>query len=265
MFEQQVLGQIPIWAFFLLMLLITLVPIEVGVRIGQRRRLSRNHENEGAVGHVVGATLALLGFVLALTLGSATARFDARKEALIDNVNAVESAYRNAALLPEPQNSESRRLLREFVEARLGMDEKYSNSAELAKVDSRVRSIEAAIWTQAEQLAQINSSSEINALYTDSLNEVFKGHNKRVVLGAVFRIPFGLWMGLLLGTLLSTFGVGYHFGLSGTRSPIGTVLLSVIFTLVMTLIFDIDEPGKGFIGVNQAPIRQLYERMHSPE
>lgn len=265
MFEDHVLDYVPVWAFFLIVLLLTLLPMEVGQRIGQSRRKLPEHESESAVGNVVAATLAMLGFILALTLGAATARFDARKEALIANVNAVESAYRDALLIPEPHSSECRTLLMEYVETRLGIDQLYSAQDELSKVDSQVHRIETSLWTHAQALAKENPSSEIYALYTSSLNDVFEGHNKRIILGAVYRIPTALWLVLFAATVIATFGVGYHFGLSGKRSLIAKVLLALTFTLVMSIIFDIDEPGKGIIGVDQAPVRQMYARMKASE
>jgi len=52
---------VPIWAFFIIITLITLLPIEGGQRLGARRRRIDDHEPEGPVGDVVGATLVLLG------------------------------------------------------------------------------------------------------------------------------------------------------------------------------------------------------------
>src|SRR3954451_10392597 len=98
------LDHVPAWVFVIAVELITLLPIELGQRLGARRRRRREHEPEAPVGNVVGATLSLRGFMVALTLGGATARFDARKAALIDGVNAIETAYRNASLLPEPHD-----------------------------------------------------------------------------------------------------------------------------------------------------------------
>src|SRR3954470_11707930 len=115
------LDYVPVWVFVIVVELITLLPIEVGQRLGARRRRNGDPEPAAPVGNVVGATLLLLGFMVALTLGNATARFDARKTALIDGVNAIETAYRNASLLPEPHPAEIQRLLREYVEIRLDM------------------------------------------------------------------------------------------------------------------------------------------------
>src|SRR4051794_37352036 len=144
------LDRVPGWAFVLVVELITLLSIETGQRLGMRRRRHPNPEPDGPVGNVVGATLVLLGFMVALTLGAATARFDARREALIDGVNAIETAYRNASLLPEPHPGEIRTLLREYVSIRLGMAKLYNDPDQLRELDARVRALQRSIWSHAE-------------------------------------------------------------------------------------------------------------------
>jgi hypothetical protein len=256
---------VPVWAFFIFIELIALLPMEVGQRMGARRRRLDEHEPEGPVGNVVGATLALLGFMVALTLGAATARFDTRKEALIDGLNAIETAYRNAALLPDPHRTESRRLLREYVKVRLAMPELFSDPEQLGKLDAQIRSLEDSLWLHAEALARDDRSSEIYALFATSLNEVFQIYNKRIILGAVYRIPLVVWIVMIIVTIIATFGVGFQFGLVGNRSLIANLTLALTFALVMAIIFDIDQPGKGLIGVNQQPMNALYERMQAQE
>ena len=258
-----VLDLVPVWVFFLLMLLLTLAPIRLGHRLGTRRRRLAEHEPDGPVGNIVGATLALLGFMVALTLGAATARFDARKDALIDGVNAIETAYRNASLLPEPHPGEIRKLLVEYVEIRLEMPMSYGDPRGLQELDARVRSLQHSLWSHAEALAKADRSSEIYSLFTASLNDVFQVHNKRLVLGAVHRIPLLEWVVLMFVTITTMVGVGFQFGLVGTRSVIAELTLALTFALVMTTIFDIDQPGKGLISVNQRPMQELYERLRA--
>ena len=259
----QLLDQVPVWVFFLFITLITMLPISVGQRLGTRRRRLAEHEPEGPVGSVVGATLALLGFMVALTLGAATNRFDARKEALIDGVNAIEASYRNASLLPEPHKSEVRKLLRDYVDIRLEMPQYFDEPAQLRKLDARVRSLQQSIWSHADALANADRSCEIYAVFTSSLNEVFQVYNKRIILGAQYRIPITMWVVLLFVTVTTMCGVGFHFGLVGMQSVIADVMLALTFALVMTTIFDLDQPDKGLIGVNQQPMYELHERMHA--
>src|SRR5262245_8825394 len=193
MFYDHLLDSVPVWAFFILITLIALVPIEIGQRLGERRRRNSDHEPEGPVGSVVGATLALLGFMVALTLGSATERFDARKEVLIDGVNAIETAFRNAALLPEPHNSESRKLLLEYVAIRRDLTTFYGDPARLQVLDAQIRSLLQSLWSHAVALAKEDRSSETYAMFASSLNEVIQVHNKRLIIGAQHRIPLLVW------------------------------------------------------------------------
>jgi hypothetical protein len=257
------LDRVPIWAFIIFVEVITLAPLEFGQRMGARRQRNPNHEPEGPVGNVVGATLVLLGFMVALTLGAATSRFDARKEALIDGVNAIESAYRDAGLLPDPHPAEVRALLREYVEVRLEMPSLYHDPDRLRQLDARVRVLQQSLWSHAQALAIADRNSEIYALFASSLNEVFRVHNKRVILGAQFRIPFLVWAVLVIVTMVSMFGVGFQFGLAGNRSLIANAVLALTFALVMVIIFDLDQSGRGVINVSQQPMYDLRERMRA--
>lgn len=260
---EHMLDGLPVWAFFFLFGLLVLLPIEVGQKLGTRRRNLTEHEPEGPVGNVVGATLALLGFMVALTMGSATARFDVRKEAVIEGVNAIETAFRNALLLPEPHRSECRKLLREYVEIRVKMPAYFGDPQHLQELDTQVRSLQHTIWAQSEALAKADRSSEIYAMYTSSVNEVIQIYNKRVIIGAQHRIPVLVWIVLVIVTVSTVFGVGFQFGLAGNRSVIANLMLAFTFTLVMTLIFDLDQPAKGLVDVSQQPMHDLLARLRA--
>lgn len=265
MFNDHLLDRLPVWFFFLFIWLIALVPTEVGQRFGARRRRITDHEPEGPVGNVVGATLALLGFMVALTVGAATARIDNRKEALIDGVNAIETAFRYASLLPEPHRTECRKLIREYVEMRLDLAQWFGDPDQLRALDARIRALQQSLWSHAEALAKVDRSSEIYALFTSSLNEVIQIHTKRVIIGSQHRIPLLVWIVLIIVTIITMFGVGFQFGLAGNRSLIANLMLAFTFALVMTLIFDLEQPGKGLIDVSQRPMYDLHDRLRTQE
>jgi hypothetical protein len=262
--QNQFFDNFSVWGFFLFMTFASIFPIEVGQWLGARqRRISDVHHPEGPLGNVVAATLALLGFLVALTVGSATARFDTRKEAVIDGVNAIETAYRNAALLPEPHRSESRQLLRDYIDVRIEMPKHFGDPAGLEKLEDRIKVLQLALWSHSVALAEENRSSATYTLYANSLNEVFKLYNKRLILGSQHRIPTFVWVVLIIVTMITMLGVGFRFGLAGTRSTTATLMLAVTYALVIDLIFDIDQPAKGFIDVSQEPMTELHERMHA--
>ena len=67
---------------------------------------------------MVGAMLGLLAFILAFTFGLVAARFDTRRQVLLDEANAIGTTYLRAGMLPE-QGEKIRALLRDYVSVRL--------------------------------------------------------------------------------------------------------------------------------------------------
>jgi hypothetical protein len=259
----RLMDHVPIWAYFLGLALITFASLEIGHRLGGRRRRTAKHEKEGPVGTVVGATIGLLGFMVALTLGSASSRIDSRKEALIDGVNAIETGYRAAGLVPEPHKSETRRLLREYLHVRIEMPAAFGSPDQLKKLEAEARDLQDVLWSHAEALAAMDRNSDVYSLFSSSLNEVFQIYNKRIILGAQHRIPLVVWVVLILVTIISMIGMGFTFGLTGSRSIVADLTLVLTFAMVMSVIFDLDQPGKGLIDVSQRPMVELYERLGS--
>ena len=93
--------------------------LEGGYRLGRWRHDRPAEEKETPVGAMVGSILGLLAFLLAFTFGMAATRFEARRQAVLDEANAIGTTYLRARLLPEPQRTESAKLLREYVDVRI--------------------------------------------------------------------------------------------------------------------------------------------------
>ena len=55
--------------------------------------------------------------------------------------------------------------------------------------------------------------------------------------------------------------VGVQFGASGRRSFPAQLGLALTFALVMQLIYDLDRPGQGVIGLNQQPMIYLFQSL----
>src|SRR5499427_2024896 len=113
-----ILDSLPLWGLFVVILLVVLLSVEFGYRLGKYRRSRSEQEKEAPVGTMVGATLGLLAFILAFTFGLAAARFDTRRQVLLEEANAIGTTYLRAGILPE-RGQEIRTLLRDYVAARL--------------------------------------------------------------------------------------------------------------------------------------------------
>ena len=75
----QLLDSLPIPLVFVAFAIFTMICYEVGFRIGRWYQERTPGEQEGPTGMLVGSILALLAFLLAVTMGMAADRFDARR------------------------------------------------------------------------------------------------------------------------------------------------------------------------------------------
>ncbi|WP_437592118.1 hypothetical protein [Sorangium sp. So ce1000] len=113
------LDRFPLWLLFGVTIVVRQLAVEGGYRLGGYRL--RRSEGEGGA-HVlalVTTTMGLLALVLAFTFGLAATRFEARKQIVVDEANAIETTYLRAGLLPGDRGAKVRELLRDHVELRL--------------------------------------------------------------------------------------------------------------------------------------------------
>ena len=250
-------AMIPLWGLFLLTAVFCICGTEIGAALA-RFALRRNgdKEPEGPLGSLVGALLGLLAFLLAFTFGLAASRFDTRRQLVLDEANAIGTTYLRAALLPQPQGTEVRRLLREYVEARI-----ITNRDNIPDLLRKSDEIQDRLWGETKALAATDMDSELRSLFVASLNETIDLHQSRVTVGLQYRIPGVVWAAMYLLTLLSMLAVGYQVGMSGMRRLRGTPIVAIAFSLVIAMVADIDRPGEGFVRVSQQPIADVQRMM----
>jgi len=245
----------PVWAIFLLTVVFVILAIELGQRLARYQLKRLKDVAEQPVGPMVGAILGLLAFMLAFTFGFAASRFEERKQVLQNEVNAIRTTYLRASLLPEPIPTESRRLLEEYVNARLeGTDAKKLESAL-----EKSHEIHIGLWAQAVQAAE-KGRPPINSLFVQSVNELIDTHARRVTAGIRNRLPGVIWIALYTLMFLAMTSIGYQAGLASTKRPLAGIILVLAFSAVITLIVDLDRPGGGLLRVNQDSMFELKQR-----
>ena len=81
-------------------------------------KTDKRAEGQAPVGAMVGATLGLLAFLLAITFGIALDAYQARKVALLEETNAIRMSYLLTGTIPDAHRAEIRSVLREYVDER---------------------------------------------------------------------------------------------------------------------------------------------------
>ena len=256
---QQLLDSIPIPVLFVLIMAVLLVGFEVGFRLGRWWQDRTPGEQEGPTGTLVGSLLALMAFLLAITMGMAADRFDARRSLVLQETNAIGTAYLRAGYLPAPYADESRELLREYVPLRINSNDRASLAANVARSEE----IHGELWTMAQTVA-IEQPNDLVSIYLESLNDVIDLHTSRLTAAIYARVPETILILLLVGSALTLAMVGYSAGLTGRRSPLTAVVLVVALSAVLTIVIDLDRPRDGFIQVNQQPLIDLQQQLGPP-
>jgi len=256
------LDAVPLGVLFTSVMLISLLAIESGRRIGRHRKKVIAEEAMRPIGTIVGAVLGMMAFVIAITYGAANNRFDARKTALLEDVTAIQTAYLRADLLPEPHRTTIRNLLRDYVQVRAGIVHAYQDPGTLRLVLRRADVLQEAMWSHVRSMTDSGIDKRLQIMFASTLNDVFNLHTKRVVLGAYNRIPGFLWIALVLAASVAMVAVGFQFGIvSSQRINTANIALATTFALIMLIAFDLDRAGEGFIHVNQQPMIDLYQSM----
>jgi hypothetical protein len=206
---------------------------------------------------MVGSILGLLALMLAFTFSLAAARFEARRETVLEEANAIGTAYLRAGLLSEPERGKTQDLLREYVGLRIRGDAGHTVSEAVVRSEA----IHNALWAQASAAAGKNQNSIMTGVYVQSLNNLIDLHAKRVMVGLRSRIPLVIWGGLFGLGLLAMVAVGYQAGLSTTRRSPAMLGLVISFSVVLLLIADLDRAHEGTLQVSQQALIDVQQTL----
>ena len=196
-------------------------------------------------GSLEGSMLGLLALLLAFTFGISNSRYDARRDVIIKEANCIGTAVLRADLYPEPFRSELRRDFQEYVEARIHYYEVGNQEDSIAATYTHAQSVSDRIWKKVTKRALADSPFIRNTFFLQSLNDVIDVAGERRYIG-VSHVPVSiLWM-LLLICLAVSFLLGY--GMKGKKPDRLMVLLfSLIVSMTIYLIMDLDRPREGII------------------
>ena len=247
---------LPLWLILPLTIVVSLLSVELGYRLGGYRQPHSLEEKESPVGSMVGATLGLLAFMLAFTFGLAGSRFEDRRQVLLSEANAIGTTYLRAAMLPEPMRTEAQNLLREYVDVRL----EAIQPGKLEQAILKSEELQNRLWSVAVAATE-KDRSPITGLFVQSLNEVIDVHAKRLMAGVRSRVPGMIWIVLYLLAILAMVMIGYHEGLTNSRRSIAVIALVLGFSSVLYLIADLDRPVQGTLRVSQQAMIDLRHSM----
>ena len=205
----------------------------------------------------MGSLLGLLAFLLAFTIGIVLNQHNQRKAMVVAEANAIGTSYLRASFLNETDRDATRDLLKEYVEVRLVG---AADPAHLESALTRSEEIHGELWSIVEDNTSEGQSSDIMALFVESVNDVIDMHTLRLTAGQM-RLPrlFGLMF--YAAAVVSFLLMGMVDSSDGKRNPTATVLFALALVAVLMIIVDLDRPFEGLLTISQTAMSDLLDTM----
>lgn len=225
--------------------------IEAGYRIGANGS-PLSEEASSAVGIIKGAVLGLLGLLLAFSFSLASTRYDMRRELVVQEANAIGTAYLRGQLLAEPVRASYEKDLRAYTDNRLAYFAAGVDQARIEATYQELSLIQARLWQLTTAETRLHPDAAHTSVIT-SLNELFDTSAARNA-ARVNEVPPPLIGLLLVLVAVSALFAGHSFGTARYRDPMSAICFSVLVAIVLFAVFDLDRPRRGWIRVSQQPM-----------
>jgi len=227
----------------------TLCMLEAGRRIGARRRGRDSEGAKASTGAIDGAVFGLLGLLIAFTFSGAGTRFDARRQMIVEEANAIGTAWLRLDLLPAAAQPALREKFRQYLDARLAAFHRLPDLP-AAKVElARAAALQNDIWTQAVAACRDSGSQPAMMLLVPALNQMFDAATSRVA-GSQMHPPAIIYAMLGLLLLAASMLAGFGLGVGKLRDWFHALAFVLVMTLTVYVILDFEFPRMGMIRIH---------------
>jgi hypothetical protein len=241
--------EMPLAISFVLSLFLLLFGALLGCWLGGRATI----RGGTTTGTIAGAIMGMLALMMGFTFSMALSRYDARRDAVLQEATAIGTAALRARLLPAPFSTDCLILLREYMQIRLDLADRIPSSEEMDAALAQSNTIQEQLWQKLSGIIVENNAMVPTGLYMNTINEMIDDQDKR--LAAIRnQVPVIVIFGVFGIALIAVTFVGYTVGLEKQSSRLQVCVLSLVNALVFLLIMDLNRPSAGYLRVSQQPL-----------
>jgi type IV secretory pathway VirB2 component (pilin) len=173
---------------------------------------------------------------------------------VLEEANAISSTANFALMLPEPARKPILGLLRDYVAVRIGLGIPH-DPAKLERDIARSLELQTKLWQQAVAVTAAAQQSLPAYRFVGSLNEMNNIHERRLT-ALRYHIPGEVAFMLIVVAMVAMGFTGFYAGLTGLRRHAVTLIMSLMVSVVIMLVADLDQPARGLI---QVPVQPLVD------
>jgi hypothetical protein len=225
-----------------------------GLLVGRSLRENKESVRE-SFGVLQAALLGFMGLILAFGLSLAIGRYDTRRQAVVEDANAIGTTYLRAQTLPDPIRSRSLTLIVRYTDVEIHLSHVVPGSAAAAETVAAGSALLGQLWSLCGTAVQQQPVATAPRLYEDSLNETINLQTIRVA-GLSNRVPTEVLLLEIIGAAIALGLLGLHVGVLG-RGIVAVLLAAAMISALLYVTFDLDRPTRGLIQVPDTSLVQL--------
>jgi hypothetical protein len=224
--------------------------LAIGRWFGKRSIAKHGGTGPSTIGSLETAVFALLGLLIAFTFSGALQRFDARRAQVVDEANAVGTAWARLDLLAPAAQPPVRDAMKAYVGSRVATYQAIENLPEARTEAQRSLALQATLWSAAmAALRHPDTRPGTEILVVPALNEMFNFTTIRLTAMQMHppRIVYVMLIGLALVSALLA-----GFQSAGERKPdwLHRIAFGGIIALTVYVVLEIEYPRSGFVRID---------------
>ena len=225
-----------------------LLMLDLGRRIGLKRQALGEDHGKAGLGTMQGIIFGLTTLVLAFSFSGAMSRYDARRDLVLAEANAIGTAYLRIDLLPGADQPALRDLFRRYVDSRLAVYHALPDLVEARAQLERSKGLQNEIWAASMSSIQRASPGTPTMLVVAALNDMIDLTATRTV-AAMSHPPVVIFAMIFVLLLASALVAGQDSAASAVKSLRRYGSLALVLSLTVFVILEIEFPRMGFIRI----------------
>ncbi|MNX29062.1 hypothetical protein D3C86_591850 [compost metagenome] len=246
-----VLAGVAVAFFFLL-----LAAIRAGCYLGSRT--SPGDKGKAGSAAIEASVFALLGLLIAFTFSGAAQRMADRRGLLVEEVNAIGTAWLRIDMLSPDSQPQLRDQFRRYVDQRISYYRHVADLDQREAISVKAGAIQQEIWSSSMQAAR-QVAPPFGALYVAAVNDMFDVATAQTVAQKVHP-PLATYLFLGFLTLVCACLIGLNLAEAKGNSLFHRIVYAVVMTAAIYIIVDFEFPRIGAIRIDQSDALLMAQR-----
>jgi hypothetical protein len=225
-----------IYVFVAVFLVLLLLANEIGRWAGRRYAAGRSGADE-SISLIVGSVLALLAFVLALNLSGATTRYWDRQDAVLNESNAISTAWLQAGAVAGPSADALAQDIANYALIRRDYIVAGWGDPVIEETINQTFDLQNRIWSRVSTVVRDNPGPATSSLM-NAVNTAFDA-SSATRFAMEFRTPRQVILLLFWMSVFASGAVGVQLGVLGQRNRVPSSVICLLWCVVVVEIYDV--------------------------